>query len=424
MNDRRSEHSEDPTSHQLVEHFFRHQYGRIVGILSRWFGVKHLQSVEDAVGVAMEKALRRWPVEGRPADPAAWLYRAARNHLIDQLRRERLHARFVDVQAAQQDATTQDQIDPEFGDETLRLLFLCCHPQIPLASQMAFALKTVCGFSVQEIARGLMIQTENAQKRIERARKQMADCQLELESLRHPWMKQRATAVQTVIYLMFNEGYLVTGGQQPVQQELCQESIRLGRLLAQQPVGAQGSTYALLALMCFHVARQQTRVSATGRLVLLEEQDRTKWDAGWIAEAMGWMGKMATDEPASRYHLEAAIAWEHVRSPSMEMTDWSRLVKIYKHLCRLVPGPAQYLNLAIAESQALGPVAGWERLQQFPKENRPARYPLWDSVEAELLAQMGRKEEARQKYRSAIRSTTNQAERLLLEEKLARLVGS
>lgn len=408
-------------SHMILDHVFRHHYGRLVSLLTRLFGVQHLEAVEDAVQLALQKACQVWQASGQPEDPQAWLYRVARNALIDHLRREKRQARFVDLQTSTIPTEQEWGTPEEFGDQTLRLLYLCCHPQIPLPSQVAFALKSVCGFSTPEIARALLIQPENVQKRIERAREKLSQFQLELESLRHPWMRQRTSSVLTVIYLIFNEGYLTTCNDHAIQQGLCQEGLRLARLLVENPLGQTGDTFALLALMCFHAARLPARTSEQGEMVLLENQDRRQWDSRLIAEGMHWMGHMAIDQSAGRYHLEAAIAWEHTRARNLQSTNWPRLVQIYRSLCRLVAGPAQILNLAIAESRAFGPQAGLSRLQQFPRERLPRPYPLWDAVLGELLAQLGRNEEARQHLQQAEAETSNPAEQRLLQEKIRNL---
>lgn len=413
--------NEPPTDDQTLETCYRLHYGRMVSVLTRWFGVQHLDAIEDALQSAMERALHTWPQRGQPTDPAGWLYRTARHALIDHLRRQNRHARFLELQ---QDVEQAVAILPdwhEVSDETLRLLFLCCHPEIPIASQVAFALKIVCGFQTIEVARALLISREVAQKRIERARQKLAQKQLQLESLQHPWMKRRAESVRTVIYLIFNEGYLTTAGDTLVRQELCHEALRLGRLLANHRVGRSGASDALMALMCLHAARLATRTTHQGQMVLLDQQDRQRWDVDLISEGMNWLGRMTNDPVPSRYHLEAAIAWEHTQAANVATTNWPRLVKIYRALCRMVPGPAQYLNLAVAESRAYGAQAGLNRLQQFPTGQLPDPYPLWDSIKGELLAESGQVDAARTHWQRALNTTTNPVEQRLLQEKLDRL---
>ncbi len=408
---------------ELVEHFFRHEYGRIVSVLTRSIGTRHLELVEDIVQTAMERALRKWGEGGIPDDPAAWLFQTARRLAIDALRRQRLHGRFLSER--QRSCTTPVEptdspifIADEIGDESLRMLFLCCHPSVPEEARVAFALKTVCGFSASEIARALFLSAENAQKRVERVRQHLREQALELEALNHPWMQLRLASVHTVIYLLFNEGHFAARSPEPIHVELCQEAIRLAELLANHKIGRTPETYALLAMMAFHAARLRTRTDPTGSTILLANQDRREWDANWIHAGMRWMELSANGDELSRYHIEAAIAWEHCRSPSVAETDWPKLLQLYQILEQRLPGPAQTLNLAIVEAQLYGPAVALQRLHAYDEKLLPKSYPLWWAVIGELYHQAGDAVRSREYFHRALAVCQSPVERAHLEQRL------
>ncbi len=408
---------------ELVEHFFRHEYGRIVSVLTRSLGTRHLELVEDIVQTAMERALRHWGEAGVPDDPAAWLFQTARRLAIDALRRQRLHGRFLSERQVLQPAQTTNFEAPvfiadEIGDESLRMLFLCCHPSVPEEARVAFALKTVCGFSASEIARALFLSAENAQKRIERVRQSLREQALELEALNHPWMQVRLTSVHTVIYLLFNEGHFAARAPEPIHVELCQEAIRLGELLVGHRIGRTPETYALLAVMAFHAARLRARIDAAGSLILLDDQNRGDWDPELIQAGMHWMELAANGNDLSRYHIEAAIAWEHCRAPSVGETDWQQLLQLYHMLERIVPGPAQTMNLAIVEAKVHGPAAALKRLLAYDISQLPKSYPLWWTVLAELTQQAGDASQSREYFQRALANCQSPVERAHLEQRL------
>lgn len=415
--------TKDSTPQRLVEHFFRHEYGRIVAVLVRTFGVRNLELAEDAVQVAMQRALRSWGSGQIPKEPAAWLLQTARRIAIDNLRKGKLHDAYVASQARELEGRRilADGVEPvfhEIGDEPLRLLFLCCHPQLPGESTIPLALKIVAGFSTHEIAAALLTNEPTVQKRIERARQKLAELLIELEPLHHPWMKQRLTSVQAVIYLLFNEGYLSARENTPIRQDLCDEALRLVRLLGQHPVGNSPETHALAALISFHAARTAARTDRAGALVLLSDQDRSLWDWGLVREGMSWMAQSATGSHLSRYHLEAAIAWEHCRSRETASTDWERIVGLYMQLLAHVGGPAITLNLAIAESRQYGPQAGIKRLLNASAEERPQQWSLWEAVLGTLYLESGNNHLARTHLQNALANSKSSFERTLIEQRL------
>jgi RNA polymerase sigma-70 factor (ECF subfamily) len=407
----------------LVEHFFRHEFGRLVAVLTRSLGVRRLELAEDVVQAALTQALETWSRRGVPEDPAGWLYRTARNLAIDALRREQTHTKVLSHLGQNEEeeelALLEANFADEIGDEPLRLLFVCCHEEVPIESRVAIALRVLCGFSTAEIARALLTTDANIQKRIERARDRLRDLQVEFDTPAAAQLGERLDAVLAVIYLLFSQGCYVTHGDVPIRRDLCDEARRLARMLVAHPVGGVPAVHALLALMCFHVARFDARVALDGAIVLLEEQDRSAWNWSDVREGMEWLTKSVAGDELTRYHVEAGIAWEHCRAMSFADTDWRRIGELYDMLDRIVPSPLHTLNRAVAEAYLNGPQAGLDRLAAVPKENVPSRYPGWHAVIGELYFRLGRYTEAADAWRRALSLTTARAEREFLRRRLA-----
>jgi len=413
----------------LVEHFFRHEFGRLVAVLTRSLGVRRLDFVEDVVQAALEKALETWSRRGVPEDPAGWLYRTARNLAIDALRRERIHTQALPrlAEDAEREAAglgdprqaLEAQFADEIGDERLRLLFVCCHEAVPAESRVAMALRTLCGFSTAEIARALLTTEANVQKRIERARERLRELDVDFDTPDAAQLGARLDAVLAVIYLLFSQGCHATHGDMPIRRDLCDEARRLARMLANHRVGDAPAVHALLALMCFHGARFDARVALDGAIVLLEEQDRSAWNWSDVREGMEWLANSAAGAELTRYHVEAAIAWEHCRAPTFADTDWRRMAELYDTLERIAPSPLVSLNRAVVEAYLNGPEAGLERLAAVPPECVPGRYPGWHAVIGELQFRLGRHAAAERAWREALRLTTARAEQEFLRRRLA-----
>jgi RNA polymerase sigma factor (sigma-70 family) len=406
----------------LVEHFFRHEFGRLCAVLTRSFGVRQLALVEDVVQAALVQALETWSRRGVPEDPAGWLYRTARNLAIDTLRRDRTHAQALPrlAKGAEREAPPlEPQFADEIGDEPLRLLFVCCHEAVPAESRIALALRTLCGFGTAEIARALLTTEPNVQKRIERARDRLRELDVDFDTPAAAQLCARLDAVLAVVYLLFSQGCHTTHGDVPIRRDLCDEARRLARMLAAQPIGAVPAVHALLALMCFHAARFDARVALDGAIVLLEEQDRSAWNWGDVREGMEWLARSAAGDELTRYHLEAGIAWEHCRAATFADTDWRRIVELYDTLDRVAPSPLHALNRAVAEAYLHGPQAGLDRLAAVPPEHVPARYPGWHTVIGELQFRLGRHAAAERAWREALRYTTARADQEFLRHRLA-----
>jgi RNA polymerase sigma-70 factor (ECF subfamily) len=405
----------------LVEHFFRHEFGRLVAVLTRSLGVRRLDLVEDVVQAALVQALETWSRRGVPEDAGGWLYRTARNLAIDAWRREQTHAqalpRLAD-EAEREASPPEAQFADEIGDEPLRLLFVCCHEAVPAESRVAIALKTLCGFSTAEIARALLTTEANVQKRIERARDRLRDLDIDFEPPAAQ-LGARLDAVLAVIYLLFSQGCHATHADVPIRRDLCDEARRLARMLAGHPVGDVAAVHALLALMCFHAARFDARVSLDGAIVLLEEQDRSTWNWDDVREGMAWLVRSAAGAELTRYHVEAGIAWEHCRAPTFADTDWRRIAELYETLERIAPSPLHSLNRAVAEAYLHGPQAGLDRLAAVLPENVPVHYPGWHAVLGELHFRLGQHTAADSAWRQALEFSTARADQEFLRRRLA-----
>jgi RNA polymerase sigma-70 factor (ECF subfamily) len=407
---------------ELVEHFFRHESGRLVAVLARSLGVRRLGLVEDVVQAALVQALEAWSRRGVPEDPAGWLYRTARNLAIDALRREQTHARALPHLAGgagQEAAPPEPHFADEIGDEPLRLLFAICHEGVPTESRVAFALRALCGFGTAEIARGLLTTEANVQKRVERARDRLRELDIDLDTPVAPQLRARLDAVLSVVYLLFSQGCHATHAGVPIRRDLCDEARRLARMLAAHPAGDAPAVHALLALMCFHAARFDARVALDGGVVLFEQQDRSAWNWGDVREGMGWLARSADGGELTRYHVEAAVAWEHCRAATFADTDWGRIAELYDVLDRVAPSPVHALNRAVAEAHLRGPQAGLDRLAAVAPEDVPARYPAWHAVIGELHFRLGRHAAAGLAWREALRLTAAGADREFLRRRLA-----
>jgi len=376
-----------------VEHSFRHEYGRLVALLSSRVGVQHIHAIEDAVQSALIGALDSWTVAGLPEDPTAWLFRAAYNHLASELRqqarRHRLLSQGVTGDIRRPDQGPEVYFENEVQDDLLNMLFVCCDEVIPVESQLALALKTLCGFDVKEIALRLFTTEANVYKRLERAHHRLRDLPVRTDSISHEQIRSRLEAVHLVLYLLFTEGYLSANADEAIRWELCNEAIRLGGILADHPAARTPQTAALLALMHLQAARMPSRQDASGGLVLLEEQDRALWDKDGIEAGLAWLAESACGDVYSRYHAEAGIAAEHCLAPSFESTRWDRIAECYALLEQLVPSAIHKLNRTIAVAEWKGPAAGLGIIDGFEPPTWLAGSYMWAAVLADLHRRCG-----------------------------------
>jgi RNA polymerase sigma factor (sigma-70 family) len=404
--------------HQSVDHLFRHHAGQMIATLTRIFGIKRLDQVEDAVQDAMARALKLWPYQGAPDNPTAWLIQVAKNRVLDQLRRDsRLTETTDEVEipiGGEADATFAGEI----RDDQLRMIFTCCHPLIPEDGQIALTLKTVGGFSVSEIARAFLAREPSVTKTITRAKQRLREFDIKLEMPAPDKLPARLESALKIIYLMFNEGYSALEGEELVRTDLCHEAIRLCELLAGHPVTGAPKVHALGALLLFQGARLAARCDAAGELLLLSEQDRSLWDRAMIGRGLRHLRKSAGGDEISDYHLEAEIAACHALAQSFKDTDWPRVLDCYEELLNRKPSPVVALNRIVAIAKVDGVEAGLAELNKL-SENRTLRnyYPFY-AARGELLREAGNKSEAIDSYQKALGLTSSEPVRRFLMKRI------
>lgn len=397
----------------------------MVSALTRIFGTYNLSLAEDVVQEALLQALKTWPFSGVPENPAGWLYQVAKHKAIDAVRRQQSFARLApglgDAPASDRAAeslATHLFLDEDIKDDTLRMMFTCCHPALPLESQVALTLKILCGFSSAEIARALLTREAAIQKRLYRARQRIRDEQIAFEVPAGPQLAARLQAVLSVLYLMFNEGYNSAFAERPIRKDVCLEAMRLCKLLTEHPSGSHPGAFALMALMCFHAARFDARLDAGGNLLTLKSQDRSLWNKDLIQEGFRYLARSASGEEITEIHLEAGIAAAHCAADRYEKTDWVGIVRLYDRLIEIKPSPIVALNRAIALSEVRGPLAALAVLQAIPQKGVLKAYYLFPATLGELHFQLGEFEEASRHLERAIALTSSRAEKQFLRRKL------
>jgi RNA polymerase sigma-70 factor (ECF subfamily) len=407
---------------ELGERFFRDQYGRLVAMLSRRWGVHHLELIEDAVQTALLTGLETWTRSGIPDNPSAWLYRVAHNQVAGELRqrarRDGIGTRHAEEQVPRAADAPSAVLSGDVRDDLVRLLFVCCDDAIPVEAQLVLALKTLCGFEVREIAERLFTSEANVYKRLGRARDRLRALPLEVAGLEQQQLSARLPAVQAIIYSLFTEGHLSSHTDGAIRRELCDEATRLAQLLAEHPVTATPQTLALLALMHLHLARMPARQDGSGGLLLLEQQDRSLWDERQIERGLSWLAKSAHGDAFSRYHAEAGVAAEHCLAASLAETRWDRIVDCYALLERLDPSPLHTLNRAIAIAELSGPSAGLAVLEGLVPPSWLAGSYLWAAVLADLHRRCGHRDLARRYRGAALASAPSAVVKAALENRL------
>jgi len=399
---------------------FRREYGRVVASVLRI--VRDIDTAEEVVQEAFAQALVSWPAVGTPDRPGAWLLTTARRRAIDHLRRGRRADAHADALAYESALGAADEgpdvTDPEtISDDRLRLIFTCCHPGLPAESRVALTLRLVGGLSTTEIARAFLVPEPTIAQRLVRAKRTIRDRALPYEVPGADELPERLPAVLAVIYLVFNEGYAAHGGEALVRQDLCEDAIRLGGMLAEL-MPRESEVVGLLALMELQASRAAARTDAEGQLVLLADQDRARWDQRRIARGLAGLAAAGPIEHAGPYQLQAAIAACHAHAGSWEATDWPAIVVLYDALMVAAPSPVIALNRAVAIGLAHGPEAGLAALDQI--DAAPLRaYHLLPAARADFLRRLGRRTQAAAEYRRALELADNGPERAFLAARLA-----
>jgi RNA polymerase sigma factor (sigma-70 family) len=408
---------------QVVEHLFREESGKMVAILTRIFGIEHLNLAEDVVQEALVRALQTWPYYGLPKNPSAWIMQVSRNLALDVVRRDKV---FRDKQTQIITSFEKEQTRPdeavfsehEIKDDRLRMIFVCCHPLLPAEAQVALALKTLCGFSVEEISRAFLTNEAAIAKRLTRARQKIRDEGIAFEIPTGDELGRRLDAVLQTLYLLFNEGYKASSGEALLRLELCQEAVRLTALLAQHNSGNQPRVHALLALMLLNAARFPTRTDNEGNLLRLKDQDRSRWDRAMIARGMFHLSQSAVGNEMTSYHLQAGIAACHCAAPDYASTDWPQIRALYDRLIQMDDSPVVALNRAVALSEVEGPDAGLEALAQTRQRDGMDSYYLFYAVQGEFEARLKRYDAASALFRKSIELTNLNSERAFLMKRL------
>jgi RNA polymerase sigma factor (sigma-70 family) len=413
----------NPSSNEvttIAENLFRHESGRLISVLTRIFGSDRLHLAEDVVQEALIRALQTWPYYGIPQNPVAWITQTAKNLAIDLIRREkRFHDKQPEIlRMIEESVDPLQATDSGMHDERLQLIFVCCHPAIAQEAQIALALKTLCGFNAIEIAKAFLTTEAAINKRLVRARQSIRRLKIQFEIPEGAELAERLDAVLQTLYLLFNEGYKVSTGDNLIREDFCFEAIRLASMLAEHPAGNRPQTYALLALMLLNAARLPSRVDATGNLLRLQEQDRSSWDQAMIARAILCLSKSASGEELTTYHLQATIAAVHCAAADYASTDWKQILSLYDQLVLLEDSPIVALNRAVAVAEVYGPEAGIEAIEAIPKSAKLNSYYLYYAILGEFESQLGDFPKAADHLRKAHRLTNVKSERMLLAKKL------
>ena len=405
----------------LLDHLFRHQAGRITARLVRLLGPANFALAEESVQEALVRALQAWPYEGTPDNPAGWLFRVAHNAAIDAVRRDRTFAAKTEAVVAEltrSAARAAANADAgELQDDELRMIFMCCHPALAREASVALSLKTVGGFSTREIARAFLADERAIAQRLVRAKRQIRDEQVTLDMPHKSELGTRLDAVLEVIYFMFNEGYWTHSGEALIRQDLCFEALRLGRLVVASAV-ASPKVHALVALMALQSARLSARIDAVGELVLLDDQDRSRWDDHLIALGFHHFDRSMAGDDVSEYHVQAAIAATHTRGIDPASVDWPVILEMYDQLLLKNPSPVVALNRAVAIAKVHGPGAALAALAPLERDRHLRDYHLLLAVRGQLLLEVGRPEHAADAFRAALACECSEPERRFLERKL------
>jgi RNA polymerase sigma-70 factor (ECF subfamily) len=409
-----------------IERLHREESGRILATLIRLVGDFDL--AEEMLQEAYATALQKWPAEGMPTNPRAWLVSTARHKAIDRIRRDRRRETKSDEisrsarRVVEPDAQFEDDEGDMVSDDPLRLIFTCCHPALPIEARVALTLRTVCGVTTEEISRAFLVPVATMAQRLVRAKGKIRDAGIPYRVPSQEDLRDRLDGVLLVIYLIFNEGYLASRGDALVRREMCAEAIRLGRVLCEL-LPRQGEVRALLGLMLLHDSRSDARVSADGELILLEEQDRSLWRWEQIREGTSLVESALRSGAAGAYAVQASIAALHAGAKTARETDWRQIAGLYEVLLRMDPSPVIEVNRAVALAMGGSLEEGLALLDELQQRRELAEFHLLPAARADLLRRLGRIAEAAEAYRVALSLATNDVERRFLRRRVGEMEG-
>jgi RNA polymerase sigma-70 factor, ECF subfamily len=412
---------QESSSPVLLEHLFRREAGRIVAWLAGLLGSTYLQLAEDAAQEAMLRAVQTWPFQGIPQNPEAWLFRTAHNHAISTLRRSDVFRSKENALVAALETGAQPVLDLDaeqsLHDDELRMIFMCCHPKLAQDAQVALSLKLVGGFSTEEIARIFFCEQTTIAQRLVRAKRSIRDQNLTLAMPSRTQLQQRLDSVLEVIYLMFSGGFAAHSGEELIHSDVCLEALRLGRLVAASSMGAP-RVNALVALMALQAARLPARTDATGDLVLLEEQDRERWDDNLIALGFSYFDRSIAGADISEWHIQAAIAATYASAACSGEIDWASILKHYDQLLEITASPVVALNRAVVVMKVHGAEASLAALAPLTGNDALQKYHLLPAMRGHVLAALGRLEEAKAAFSAALECDCTIPEKRFLQRRL------
>jgi len=413
----------DKEVNKLVDHLFRHESGKMVAVLTRVFGFSNIEQAEDIVQDTLIRALETWRFGKMPQNPQAWLYRTAKNKAIDLIRREQVKHKIVNDIAPllKSEYTlapkmTEMFTENEVRDSELRMMFACCHPSISYEAQLTLILKTLCGLSVKEIGSAFLTNEETIQKRLYRTKEKIKTEHITLDYPGADAMQARTDTVLKALYLLFNEGYNSSHPEKLIREDLCEEAIRLTILLTENPKTNYPHTNALLALMCYHTSRFESRLDDKGFIVLLKDQDRTKWNRFLIKKGNDYLNQSATGDTIHDYHIEAAIASEHANAELYEATNWQMILQLYNTLLSRGNNPIVQINRCLVLAEVEGYEKAINELLQIKGFDENCYY---NTSLGEMYMKNANKERAKHYFQKALMLTSSSAEIELIRRKLA-----
>lgn len=410
----------------IVDQLFRHESGRLISVLTRIFGAENLEMAEDVVQDSMAEALQQWSEKGVPDNAAGWLFRVAKNRALNIVNREKYKRKyssdvihFLHSEWTAEPALNHIFSEEEIMDDQLRMMFTCCHPSISADSQVALTLKTLCGFTIPEIAKAFLTTEENIKKRLVRARQKIRNENLPFNVPKGAQLETRLQSVLETIYLLFNEGYSASKGNDLIRYELCEEAIRLSEIIpAYEKLQDRSTVYALLALMYLNASRFKSRTGDAGNILTMAEQDRSIWDRSFIQKGLQYLERSVTSSSLSIYHILATISAYHCAAPDFASTDWKSILLLYDKLAESDPSPLVLLNRAIALSKVNGVTTALAELEKIKNDPALSSYHLFYSTQAEFYIEANNFQKASESIEKAIAFSPLEIEKELLRKKL------